>query len=110
MIVFGLPPATAHGVLSDIALKAKEGAPFDLSKPTDKLLADCNVFFVEVPKAAFTEYVLSALRFNGAENFAVFQVVWPSELDGLYPWDADADPEFVDMQPVLGIPNRKRDQ
>ena len=102
MIVFGLPPNTAHGVLSDIALKAKQGAPFDLSKPADKLLEDCNVFFVEVPKDAFAEYVLSAIRFNGAEDFSVFQVVWPSARDGLYPWDAEADPEFVASQPVLG--------
>ena len=105
MIVFGLPPNTAHGVLSDIALKAKEGAPFDLSKPSDKLLKDCNAFFVEVPKAAFAEYILSAIRFNGAEDFSVVQVVWPSARDGLYPWDSDADPEFVASQPVLGQPN-----
>lgn len=102
MILFGLPPNTAHGVLTDIALKAKQGAPFDLSKPADNLLEDCNVFFVEVPKAAFAEYVLSAMRFNGAEDFSVFQVVWPSARDRLYPWDSDADPEFAASQPVLG--------
>jgi Domain of unknown function (DUF4262) len=107
MIIFGLPAETAHGVLTDIALKAKTGAPFDLSKPTDKLFADCDAFFVEVPKAACAEYVLSAIRFNGEEDFPVFQVVWPSAMNKLYPWDPDADAEFVAMQPVLGHPTSR---
>jgi Domain of unknown function (DUF4262) len=105
LIVFGLPPATAAGLLRDIALKAREGTPFNLSEPTDKLLADCDVLFVEVPKSAFAQYALSAVRYYGEEEFPSFQVVWPSAFDGHYPWDSDADPEFVAIQPVLGRPN-----
>ncbi|TLD70795.1 DUF4262 domain-containing protein [Phragmitibacter flavus] len=104
MLVFGLPPKIAQGVLSDIARKVKEGEPFNLSKPNDKLLEDCNVFFVEVPKSAFSNYVLSAIRFNGEQDFSLFQIVWPSGLDNRYPWDLEADPEFVASQPVLGVP------
>jgi hypothetical protein len=101
MIVFGLPPETAHGVLSDIADKAKAGDAFDLSKPTDELFSNCRAYFVEVPPDVFSEYVLSAIHVNDGENFAVFQIVWPSGKDGLYPWDPDADPHFVASQPVL---------
>ncbi|GEP43479.1 DUF4262 domain-containing protein [Brevifollis gellanilyticus] len=107
MLVFGLPPSTAHGVLSDMAHQAREGAPFDMSKPTDRLFADCDAFFVRVPEEEFQDYVLSAIRFNDGEEFPVFQVVWPSGKDGCYPWDADVDPEFVALQPILGIPNQQ---
>jgi hypothetical protein len=106
LIVFGLPPARAAGLLSDIALKAREGTPFNLSEPTDKLLVDCDVLFVEVPRSTFAEYCLLAMRYYGEEEFPVFQVVWPSAFDGCYPWDSDADPEFVAIQPVLGKPNK----
>jgi hypothetical protein len=46
------------------------------------------------------------MRYYGEEEFPVFQVVWPSAFDGCYPWDSDADPEFVAIQPVLVKPNK----
>lgn len=105
IIVFGLPPQTAHGVLSDIASKAKNGEQLNFNEPTTELFGDCVTYFVEVPKSVFPEYVLSAVRLYGTEQFSVVQVVWPSAIDGLFPWDPDADPEFVALQPILGDPD-----
>ncbi len=102
MIIFGLPPELAAGVLSDVARRAKDGNPFDLTKPTDELLADCDAVFANVLKENYSDYVLSAMKFNRGEEFSVFQVVWPSASDGLFPWRSDAAPEFVTAQPVLG--------
>lgn len=102
MIIFGLPPDLCHGIFSDIAQKAKDGTPFDLTKPTNQLLAEHDVIFVNVPQVSYQDYVLSAVWFNDELDFPVYQVVWPSNQNGAFPWEQEAAPEFSEIQPIIG--------
>ncbi|HTC50456.1 MAG TPA: DUF4262 domain-containing protein [Steroidobacteraceae bacterium] len=101
LIVLGLRPSTAYGMLKIAADAARAGNPLNLTKPSDALLEGYQCEFVPVPSAAYGQYVLSASWYYEAEVFPVHQVVWPSE-EGMFPWDATADAGFRATQPVLG--------
>ncbi|MBK1884700.1 DUF4262 domain-containing protein [Luteolibacter pohnpeiensis] len=103
IITFGLPGKIAHAVIGDIAAKAKEDKPFDLSEATKELFeGEGEVVFLKVSKEVASKYLLSAFWFNNEEDFEVFQVVWKSQIDCAYPWDEGASSDFIDIQPIVG--------
>jgi hypothetical protein len=101
LLVIGLPPKAAHGVLSVAAKAAAEGKPFDMAAPTSELLNGYSAVFVAVPSSEYENHVLSALWFYEGAQFPLYQVVWPSA-QGYFPWHPEAADDFKFRQPVLG--------
>jgi len=105
LVIFGLNPKTAHGVLSIAARAAAAGKPLDLQQPTDALLEDYPCVFVKVPESEYDSYILSACWYYEGCSFPLYQVVWPS-MEGIFPWSASATDEFRATQPILGAYTR----
>lgn len=101
LIVFGLSSETAHDVLSIAAEAAAAGNPLNLQQPSDALLEDYAVVFVEAAASECENYVRSACWYYEGKPFPLYQVVWPS-LDGHFPWHPSATDEFKSAQPLLG--------
>jgi hypothetical protein len=102
LLILGLSPQTAHGVLSIAASAAASGKPLDLDQPTTRLLRGYAALFIRVPPAEYRNYVLSDLWYYEGSAFPLYQVVWPFE-DGTFPWHASVTAELRQSQPVLGL-------
>jgi hypothetical protein len=102
LLVLGLPPRNAHGVLSVAASAAARGRPFELDQPTDRLFRGFPAVFVRVPAAEYRNYVLSDVWYYEGIAFPLFQIVWPFE-DGAFPWHPSVTAERRQSQPVLGV-------
>lgn len=46
------------------------------------------------------EYMTWADWYYKREDFPILQCVWPTT-NGIWPWDKDADEEFLKIQPLL---------
>jgi len=103
LMIFGVPPSVGQQLLNIVGQALRDGEPIDLSQPTDALLEGYSCCFVPVPKAHYREFVGFARWYYEGDDFPLYQVVWPSR-SGLFPWDADAHPQFRAAQPVLGEP------
>jgi hypothetical protein len=104
LIIFGLPSKVAHEVLN-IAIKAiQNGAPIDLSSPTDQLLEGYPCLFVKVPESEYYEHVGFCRWYYQGNNFTLHQIVWPTR-DGHFPWHPSVSESFRANQPVLGHPS-----
>ena len=101
IILFGLSQQAAHGLVSSIAERAANGDPIDLSKPSDEIIQGYSCVFVEASRANRQEYALSNCWLYQADDFSMYQLVWPSE-HGFFPWHPDAHEGFCWSQPVLG--------
>lgn len=104
LIIFGLPANVAHQILRIAADALKNGAPIDLSSPTEDLLKGYACCFVEVPASQYRENVGFCRWFYEGNAFPLYQIVWPSR-EGYFPWHPDAAASFRSAQPVLGASN-----
>ena len=102
LIIIGLAPASAHGILSKIVERLTAAADSD-SASKESGPADEPWTCVAVPESSRSELALSAVWYNEGTDFPMNQVVWPCP-NGHFPWDEEADIAFVDSQPVLGNP------
>lgn len=101
LLIIGLPDTLSYKLLDDmIGLLLKD--ELDLSVPSDIIIKNYSVFFVEIDKRHFADYIKSAIWFNDGVDFPAYQMVWPSQ-DGLFPWDKDATEAYRKAQPLLGI-------
>jgi len=100
MIVVGMPPATAHGVLHACYQAIERGTRFEPDTYSTEVLTTYRVGIVEVVDP-LGELPMSMVHhlFGKVEGL---QVVWPDVQDR-FPWDPDFDKRFKDRQPVLGI-------
>jgi hypothetical protein len=101
LIIFGLAPKVAHGILDLAAKAAASHNPIPLDQPSDRLINGFVCEFRKVPHSEYGNYVLSANWYYDDEEFPLYQLVWPSE-EGLFPWHADATSAFRAEQPILG--------
>ncbi|MEO6596618.1 MAG: DUF4262 domain-containing protein [Planctomycetota bacterium] len=101
VILFGLPGEVAHDLLNALADEADEGKRFLANSRHEGLLQNYQVRFLEVPKAAYAEYMGAASWAYEGHDFSAVQLVWPDK-QGRWPWDAAARQAFRDSQPVLG--------
>jgi hypothetical protein len=65
----------AHAILGILADAAAAGEMYALDKPCDALVENYECVFVEVPRARFNDYVLSASWFYAGCDFPLYQVV-----------------------------------
>lgn len=103
LIIFGLAPATAHGILAKIVQRSSVDGASGLANSAS---SDEPWSYVAVPESNRAELALSAVWYYEGTDFRMDQVVWPCP-DGHFPWDDAADDAFIKSQPVLG--NREQD-
>lgn len=101
LIVVGLPPDVAHGILGLMVDALKTGTPIALDRPTDALLEDLPCVFVPVPKERYAEWVGFARWYYEGNDFELVQIVWPNR-EGHFPWHSQASKPFRAVQPILG--------
>jgi hypothetical protein len=110
LLATGLPPEVAHGVLNAIAETMKR----DIRLPRDEPLlsaddahperlnhwANTAVVFKDCKHPdLYQKYAVQAQRYYRAD-VPVVQMVWPDPA-GAFPWQPEADPEWVARQPLL---------
>ena len=101
LLVFGMPPESAHGLFTAAWQMIERGRSLDTSTPTDELLIARSCIPVDVPRKYYAEFATSARWYYNGNRFPLYQVVYPSD-EGLYPWHPKATDAFVRAQPVLG--------
>ena len=99
LIVFGLPPQAAHGLISVVIEQLREGASFVPGTVYDEI-TDLPLAFIEVPKDEFSGRLNFASAIYGDEIKAL-QLVWPDGA-GRFPWDVDFDEFLRGEQTLLG--------
>jgi hypothetical protein len=102
LLIAGLPPEVAHGLLNDLAGRVYDKADrFTHGQRISDLIADYDAVLVEgapidelLPGLAIARY--------GRDRVRLLQVVWPDP-QGRFPWDAgyDFDPH---AQPLIARP------
>ncbi|MDG4834181.1 DUF4262 domain-containing protein [Solwaraspora sp. WMMD1047] len=102
LIIAGLPPEVAHGLLNDLAGRLYDKAErFACGQRISDLIAGYDAVLVEgAPIDALLPGV--AIARYGRNRVRLLQVVWPDP-QGRFPWDAgyDVDP---DTQPLIARP------
>ena len=103
LILFGLPSAVTHQILSTAAEAIRCGSPIDLTQPTDELVEGYPCVFVKVLESEYQEHVGYARWYYQGNGFGLYQVVW-SDRQGRFPWHPGASQAFRANQPVMGSP------
>lgn len=102
LMILGLAPATAHGILTKIVQRLSDNCSSEVANTAS---VDDPWYYVSVPESSRAEMALSAAWYYEGTDFRMDQVVWPCP-NGHFPWDDAADNGFIESQPVLG----KREQ
>tara|TARA_R110000787_G_scaffold27087_3_gene75389 strand:- start:2287 stop:2766 length:480 start_codon:yes stop_codon:yes gene_type:complete len=107
-IVFGLHRDVMHGMLWEVFRQIKAGRKVEGEQHWQGLLEDHDCVGKKAGHAKlFTDYVPYAdwywQRLGNRGHPGVIQLVWPGDLDGLYPWDDDCAGAVIDAQPQLWV-------
>lgn len=101
MIVFGMPPRTAHYLISTYFEQAKAGRRFVPSRPYGGFSKEHRVFVQPVLRGKYAHYMAAADGYYGERGYQAVQLIYPDK-QGRWPWNADVLPRFKLLQPVLG--------
>ena len=99
IIVFGLPPETARGVLQASVNRAKEAGSLAVDTPVDRIFANAPAYFRAIPANAAKVYLRFACGIAGAVVITV-KLIWPDEA-GVFPWDSKFSARLRPTQPLL---------
>jgi hypothetical protein len=101
LIIFGLPRASAHGVLDECVLKVREAGALPEHERIPQVLArDLDVVLRPMRPEHYSEYVGTALRFFGEEPVRTSIVFWP-DANNLLPWESGC--ESTGQEPLLAL-------
>ena len=105
-IIFGLPQALVHSMLWEIFEQIRDGKAVEEGARWSNLIDGYDCISREVlPGNIVRDYLNSAIWFNGPPpGLRVFQMVWPSNGPGLFPWERDCAQIVRDAQPALYEP------
>ena len=105
LIVFGIPPHPAAGLLYQLAahIEAEHAAGRTVGPGLVELEGfNMPTALIEVSADAASDYATQAHdRSNGQAKF--LQAVWPDRA-GRYPWQAGFDERYRPAQPIIGTP------
>jgi len=109
VIVFGLPEDVMHSMINETMAQCLEGLTLDEGVPISGLLEGFDVVARAVcPEWIEREFFNSAMWFHrrefGSDLKAAYQLVWPSAVTGLFPWNEGCAQEVIDRQPALYQP------
>lgn len=96
VVMFGMSPETAHGVLATIAERLAAGDKFEAGERYSELLRDLDATFRAVPKPGKP---LNLARHYYGRDIEALQLVWP-DTAGKFPWEDGFDEELLPYQPL----------
>lgn len=105
-IVFGLPKSLMHSMLAEVQRQIADGRKVEDGQRWTGLVEgfDCIGRRATHP-ALFTDFAVSAQWFWNDRGHAgvpeVMQIVWPSAVSGLFPWEPGCAQSVIDDQPRL---------
>lgn len=110
-IVFGLEPKTMQSMLWEAFEQIRDGKGPEDGQVWHNLINDYECISRSVhPTNIVRDYFNSAMWFWNAPNeqnaLKAFQLVWPGNGSGLFPWDDNCPQVVCDYQPPLYLPNR----
>jgi hypothetical protein len=108
VILIGLNRSTAAGVINEMNRLIRDGVQSfrDETSSVDLLSGDYTCYFKTVEPGNYGDFVLGNNWFYGDESFPVVQLIWP-DMDRTFPWNENADTDFVSCQPLLcSLPKR----
>ena len=106
LIIFGLDPETANGILNVIVHETKQGRSFDKSVTYENVLESGNIAIRPVhvtQHPLFLGYAMAYCRRLGRPgSLKAMQVFWP-DTNGKFPFDAGCELDVYHSQPRLDI-------
>lgn len=104
LLVSGMPPETAHAVLSILAGRIATGIRYEGGQEYPNLIegvhGDYACAFRQISKSHIDSKLTAAQRWNAYEDFPALQLVWPDPT-GKFPWHDGYDRRFI--QPLYTV-------
>ncbi|RJT32845.1 DUF4262 domain-containing protein [Mesorhizobium waimense] len=100
LIVVGLKQEISQFIINEYCGRIRSGEIFQLGQRYSGLIEGFDCQFGSVHIAHYPEHFGWDIWFYQGLNFRVIQLVYPT-LDGIWPWDAEADEWFRRWQPLL---------
>jgi hypothetical protein len=98
LVVAGLSPETAHGLISAAVEVIRSGVPLAPGRDYAEIAAGMSIRFREVDQDACRHPLSVSTRFYGGRVPAL-QLVWPDP-EGLFPGDPGCDPVMAAAQDI----------
>lgn len=104
LIIFGLRPDHVTPLFHIVVEMSKnKGIRFDSGKTYEDINERFPLYFHQVNRSRYEQYVGVAIRYHNTRNFPLLQVVWP-DTQGVFPWQAGFEERFRKDQPLLFKP------
>lgn len=103
VVVIGLKQPLAHFIVNEYNRRVREGERFQPGESVEGFLEGFACRFLAVDPSHYDDYFGQDLRLYKGAGFRVLQLVFPT-VDGIWPWDAEADEWFRNRQPLLDRP------
>ncbi len=102
VVVFGLQPVAAKGLLGLVVDLVRDGVEIPLGVVFTGLLDnDLRSALLPVDLMHYGGLFTTAAAWHGAEGFRMTQLVWPDR-SGWLPWESGFDARVSRAQPVIG--------
>lgn len=102
VVVFGLAPAAARGLLDLAVQQIRDGVTLPVSQPFVGLLdGDLRAMLVPVDTAEHGHRFPTLGQVHGDQPWRIVQFVWPAR-NGAFPWEDGWPHELRLAQPVIG--------
>ncbi len=106
VIVFGLSREVMHFMINEILRQCRDGLQLEDGLAISGLLEGHECIACAIPpRDIVREHFNSALWFRqfttGEQAIDACQIVWPSAVDGLFPWEDGCDDSVRNFQPCL---------
>jgi len=101
ILIMGLRMTTAQQLINDIGVAVRAGRRFEAGARSDDFAEGFPLVFVAVAPQWYRKYVGYARWFYRGSTFPLLQCVWPDK-QGLFPWEAEYDSRFFQLQRILG--------
>lgn len=104
VLVFGLTPAAARGLLGLVADALRGGTEIPLGDELVGLLDNgLRCMFAPVDLGEWGGFVTTATAWHRGAEFGLVQLIWPDR-NGFLPYEPGFDRRVAPAQPVIGVP------
>ncbi|AZO54287.1 DUF4262 domain-containing protein [Mesorhizobium sp. M8A.F.Ca.ET.057.01.1.1] len=101
LVVIGLKPEISQSIINEYCRRVREGELFQPGQRALGFVKDFDCEFGAVDAGHYPEYFGWDIWFYDGHDFRVMQLIFPN-LDGVWPWEPEADDWFRARQPLLG--------
>jgi hypothetical protein len=101
LLIFGLERDKSHGILSECVEMIRAGTHFPIDeRVADVLARDFDVTFRPIRKEHFGEYLGTAVRYYGHDEFGAYVLFWPDK-DNNFVWQSSELPSQTEAMTVV---------